>query len=96
MADDELFSCLDRAMPGEPTFSLLARDPSFGHMVRGWADERERAIDAGDRPADDRQQVQEARDIATAGEKWRREHLYEWRRQPHSPVPPERRPEEMP
>ena len=80
MADEELFSCLDRAMPGEPTFSLLARDPSFGHMVRGWADERERAIDAGDRPVDDRQQVQEARDIATAGEKWRREHLYEWRR----------------
>lgn len=80
MADEELFSCLDRAMPGEPTFSLLARDPSFGHMVRAWADERERAIDAGDRPADDRQQVQEARDIATAGEKWRREHLYEWRR----------------
>jgi hypothetical protein len=80
MADEELFSCLDRAMPGEPTFSLLARDPSFGHMVRSWADERERAIDAGDRPADDRQQVQEARDIAERGERWRREHLYEWRR----------------
>ena len=77
---DELLSCLDRAMPGEPTFSLLARDPSFGHMVRGWADERERAINAGDRPADDRLQVQEAREIAERGEQWRRAHMYEWRR----------------
>jgi hypothetical protein len=24
--------------------------------------------------------VQEARDIAERGERWRREHLYEWRR----------------
>ena len=79
---DELLSCLDRAMPGEPTFPLLARDPSFGHHVRAWADERERAINAGDRPEGDRLQVQEAREIADQGEKWRREHMYEWRREP--------------
>jgi hypothetical protein len=78
----EMFSCLDRAMPGEPDFTLLARDPSFGRMVRAWADERERAVDAGDRPTDDRQQVQEAREIAERGERWRREHMYEWRRAP--------------
>lgn len=86
MADDELLSCMDRAMPGETTFALLARDPSFGRMVRAWADERERAIDAGDRPDDDRLQVQEAREIAERGEKWRREHMYEWRRTPPAPV----------
>jgi len=82
MADDELLSCLDRAMPGEPMFPLLGRDPSFGRMVRAWADERERAIDAGDRPQDDRLQVAEARELAERGEKWRREHMYEWRRAP--------------
>ena len=85
---DELLSCMDRAMPGEPSFALLARDPSFGHMVRAWADERERAINAGDRPADDRLQVAEAREIAERGEKWRREHMYEWRRSP----PPDAKP----
>ena len=80
MADDELLSCMDRAMPGETTFTLLARDPSFGHMVRAWADERERAVNAGDRPGDDRLQVAEAREIAERGEKWLRDHMYEWRR----------------
>jgi len=76
------FSCLDRAMDGEPVFELLARDPSFGRMVRAWADEREAAVNAGDRPKEDMEQVQEARGIATEGEAWRREHLYEWRKQP--------------
>lgn len=76
------FSCMARAMDGEPVFELLARDPSFGRLVRAWADERQAAIDAGDRPREDQEQVTEARSIATEGELWRREHLYEWRKQP--------------
>jgi hypothetical protein len=77
-----LFSCLDRAMDGEPVFELLARDPSFGKFVRAWADEREAAIRAGDRPDIDAAQCEEARALAAEGEAWRREHLYEWRKQP--------------
>lgn len=76
-----LFSPVERAMEDEPTFELLARDPSFGRMVRAWADERERAVDCGDRPKEDLEQVREARDIASEGEYWRRENLYKWRRQ---------------
>jgi hypothetical protein len=74
------FSCLDRAMDGEPVFELLARDPSFGRLVRAWADEREAAINAGDRPREDMEQVSEARLMAAEGEQWRRDHLYEWRK----------------
>jgi hypothetical protein len=77
-----LFSCLDRAMPDEPVFELLARDPSFGKFVRAWADEREAAIRSGDRPEVDAAQVEEARAVAAEGEAWRRENLYEWRKAP--------------
>jgi hypothetical protein len=77
-----LFSCLDRAMDGEPVFELLARDPSFGKFVRAWADEREAAIRSGDRPEVDSAQVEEARALAAEGEAWRRENLYEWRKTP--------------
>ena len=82
MAQRGLFSCLQSAMPDEPVFELLARDPSFGRLVRAWADERERAIDAGDRPEGDRLQVKDAREMAAAGEAWRRENLYSWRATP--------------
>jgi hypothetical protein len=77
-----LFSCLDRAMEGEPVFELLARDPSFGKFVRAWADEREAAIRAGDRPEADMAQVDEARTLAAEGEAWRRDNLYAWRKTP--------------
>jgi hypothetical protein len=69
-------------MDGEPYFELLARDPSFGKFVRAWADEREAAIRAGDRPDADRAQVDEARMLASEGEDWRRANLYEWRKTP--------------
>jgi hypothetical protein len=74
-----LFSCADRALPDEPVFELLARDPSFAKLVRAWADEREAAVLCGDRPASDMDQVNEARHCAVIGENWRREHLYAWR-----------------
>jgi hypothetical protein len=85
MAKFGLFHCLDRALDGEPVFVLLARDPSFGKLVRAWADERQAAIRAGDRPHVDMNQVREARNFAEDGEKWRRDNLYAWRR--HHPLP---------
>jgi hypothetical protein len=85
MAKRGLFSCIDRALDEEPVFELLARDPAFGRLVRAWADERQAAIRAGDRPHVDMNQVREARNFAEDGEKWRRENLYSWRR--HHPLP---------
>src|SRR5579864_1431020 len=78
-ANPSIFSCLDQALPEEPYFELLARDPSFGKFVRAWADEREAAIRAGDRPESDHAKVAEARDCAEEGERWRRDNLYAWR-----------------
>jgi hypothetical protein len=90
MAKRGLFSCIDRALDGEPVFELLARDPSFGKLVRAWADERQAAIRAGDRPHVDMNQVREARNFAEDGEKWRRDNLYAWRK--HHPLPQLSRP----
>jgi hypothetical protein len=83
-ANPSLFTCLDNAMPGEPTFELLARDPHFPKMVRAWADEREAAILAEDRPHTDYGKVHEARDCAADGERWRAANLYAWRNRPWS------------
>jgi hypothetical protein len=90
MAQRGLFACADRAMDDEPIFELLARDPAFGRLVRAWADERHAAVRAGDRPYEDMNQVREARMIAEDGERWRRDHLYAWRR--HHPLPAPSRP----
>ena len=73
----DLFS--QRAMDDEPVFELLARDPTFAKYVSLWADEREAAIDCGERPESDRDQVAEARACAESGAVWRRENLYKWR-----------------
>lgn len=78
-AEPSLFSCLARAMPGEPVFVLMARDPEFQRLVKTWANLRERAIRCGDRPADDLRQVVEARDCGVAGHVWREANLYAWR-----------------
>lgn len=78
-ANPSIFSCLDVALPDEPYFELLARDPSFGKLVRAWADEREAAIRAGDRPIEDTAKVDQARSCAIEGETWRRDNLYSWR-----------------
>jgi hypothetical protein len=42
-------------------------------MVRSWAYERERAIAMGRKPESDREQVEEARQLAERMEKWRRD-----------------------
>jgi hypothetical protein len=73
----DLFS--SRAMDDEPVFDLLARDPTFAKYVNAWADEREAAIDCGERPESDRAQVAAARACAESGARWRQENLYKWR-----------------
>jgi hypothetical protein len=73
------FDCFANALPDEPMFHLLARDPDFARLVRLWADRREADIGCGERPLDDMAMVQEARDCASAGEEWRRRNMGAWR-----------------
>lgn len=71
--------CLDKALPDEPMFVLLARDTCAPHTVRQWAYKRERAIVCGERPESDRAQVAEARAVAKAMERWREDNDGRWK-----------------
>lgn len=76
--------CYHRALPDEPTFTLLARDPQFREIVSKWANDRAMAIECGERPESDRAIVAEARRVAEAGAKWRKENNGKWRK-PEAP-----------
>lgn len=71
------FKCIP--MEGEPSFTLLARDPGFSTAVENWARLRSEAIRCGDRPASDEAKVQNAKEIAAAGAEWRRRNPGVWR-----------------
>lgn len=82
------FDCYCNALPDEPMFILLARDPTAPDIVREWANGREDAIDAGYRPESDRAMVAEARECADAMIAWRAASEGAWRRSttPESPM----------
>lgn len=63
-----------KAEPGEPTFTLLARDWRAPNFVKQWAYERERDIAQGRKPETDREMVTEARKVAKAMVEWYEEH----------------------
>lgn len=65
------FDCHANALPDEPLFTLLARDPDFCRLVRKWAKRREADVRCGLRPAGDAAMVTEARITANAGRRWR-------------------------
>lgn len=73
------FDCYQRALPDEPMFTILARDPDFQDFVSSWARRRQMAIDCGDRPVDDQAAVDEAYRCAEDGARWRRENNGRWR-----------------
>jgi hypothetical protein len=73
------FDCYANALPDEPMFVLLGRDPDFERLVREWAVQRQRAIFCGDRPESDQGLVMEAMECAMAGARWRRENMGKWR-----------------
>lgn len=77
MADND---CYHRALPDEPKFTLLARDPLFFLLVMAWAENREQAVQCGDRPVEDMALVTEARQMAREGSTWRRNNMGKWRR----------------
>lgn len=73
------FDCYDHALPDEPMFVLLARDPMFNELVKLWARRRGMAIDCGERPQSDSAMVNEAWRCANAGAIWRRDNNGKWR-----------------
>ena len=73
------FDCYANALPDEPMFILLARDPDFSRLVNEWADRRENDITCGDRPKSDSRLVSEARMCAAQGANWRRTNFGAWR-----------------
>jgi hypothetical protein len=71
--------CYHRALPDEPMFVLLARDPHAPHLVKLWGTLRADDILAGERPESDRALVEEAVECAQMMKMWRTEHDGEWR-----------------
>jgi hypothetical protein len=73
------YDCYAAALPDEPLFVLLARDPSAPRLLREWAKWRETAIKHGDRPPTDTPMVRSARVCADQMEEWRRTNDGKWR-----------------
>lgn len=82
------FDCYAAALPDEPLFHLLGRDPAFPATVRFWMGERARLGKNVDN--DDLDKIGEAALVAQAAEKWRDQIVldlepgdYPWRNRPH-------------
>ena len=73
--------CLARAMPEEPSFILLARDPMMPALVRLWCSMRRMEVAAGTRPSSDLSQVSSAERSAEDAERWRGDADEAWRKQ---------------
>ncbi len=74
------YDCYANALPDEPMFILLARDPLFYEFVTWWAKRRGEAINCGDRPQSDSPMVSEAMKCAGDGAMWRRMNNGAWRK----------------
>lgn len=73
------FDCYTNALPDEPMFILLARDPDFHRLVMKWAYRRSEDVQCGLRPTSDMLMVSEAQACAFEGRKWRRDNNGIWR-----------------
>jgi hypothetical protein len=80
------FDCYANALPDEPMFILLARDPSAPSLIEWWADNRESAIDQRLRPESDRNMIAEARQCAKNMRAWRTANDGKWRTPEPAPV----------
>lgn len=76
------FDCYANALPDEPMFILLARDPSAPDLVEGWAAGRIYAIAIGKKPQSDMAMVEEAQQCAKNMRAWAKEKNGAWRKQP--------------
>lgn len=73
------FDCYANALPDEPMFILLARDPFGPDLVEMWASRRQFEIEQGTRPVTDLKMVEEARDCAFKMRNWRKSNDGAWR-----------------
>jgi len=78
--DPGAYDCYAHALPDEPMFILLARDPEAAAITRLWAGMRARRIKAGERPESDEAMVDEAMECAANMEAWRTAHDGIWRK----------------
>jgi hypothetical protein len=77
-ANPNPLGCYARALPHEPMFILLARDPVAPAVIRLWAERRmEGRLDG--QPGTESDQIVDALNSAEAFEAWRIEHDGEWR-----------------
>lgn len=74
-----MFDCYANALPDEPMFVLLARDPDAPDLIETWAQIREIAIQGGHRPFNDKLLVAEARECARNMREWRKFNDGKWR-----------------
>ena len=72
--------CYENALPDEPMFILLARDPSAPDLVEDWATQRAKEIAGGRRPSSDEAMVDEAISCAAAMRHWRVIKNGDWRK----------------
>lgn len=73
------FDCYRNALPDEPFFVLLARDPQAPTLVRHWAQLRSVQINQGRQPNTDSELVREALELACSMEQWRGANDGRWR-----------------
>ena len=73
------FDCHANALPDEPMFVLLARDPGAPELVEEWARSRAQGIAIGQYPASDAPKIMEAMDCAMNMRKWRVRNDGKWR-----------------
>lgn len=74
------FDCYANALPDEPMFILLARDPHAPRLVEQWAIQRRNDIDMCERPKSDLQMCKEAVECAEKMREWRWKNLGKWRK----------------
>jgi hypothetical protein len=72
--------CYANALPDEPMFTLLGRDPAAPGLIRQWAQLRQCEVIGGMRPASDQAVCDEARRCADAMEAWREANDGAWRK----------------
>ena len=73
------YDCYANAMPDEPMFVLLARDPAAPELVEAWANGRLYDMAVGKRPQSDMAMVEEAQDCAKKMRAWRTASNGAWR-----------------
>lgn len=73
------FDCYASALPDEPMFILLARDPMAPMIVQNWVNARKHLIATGEKPLEDMDLVDEALTCAAEMRGWRFDNEGKWR-----------------